>query len=245
MSKRKNSNIMGYNVFCDDLKKIQIPKNGKKIINTLNPHSYVEAKKDPLFQKALHASDMLMPDGTGIAMASKFVNNDPIERIAGADLHKHLLELLNAEHGRCFYMGSTWDTLEKIKERLDREYPNIDAGFHSPPFKEKFTKEDNEEILAAIHAHSPDVLFIGMTAPKQEKWLYEHKDKIDANIICSIGAVFDFYAGTIKRPSEFWQKRGLEWLPRLVNEPRRLWKRNFVSTPKFLFEMMLYKVKKY
>ena len=235
MGKRKINKIMGYDVYSDDVKKIEIPKNRKKIINTINPHSYITAKNDKTFEEALRCSDILLPDGSGIVLASKHVNGDNIQKIAGSDLHIHLLELLNAEHGTCFYMGSSWGTLEKIKERLNREFPNVEAGFYSPPFKEKFSEKDNNDILKAINDFKPDVLFIGMTAPKQEKWLYEHKDKIDANIICAIGAVFDFYAGTIKRPSQLWIDLHLEWLPRFVNEPKRLWKRNLVSTPKFLF----------
>lgn len=244
MTRRKFNEIMGYKVYTDDLKKIQLKNDKKKIINTINPHSYVTAKKDRLFYEALKSSDILLPDGSGIVLASKHVNGDTIQKIAGSDLHIHMLELLHAEKGRCFYMGASWNTLEKIKERLNREFPNVEAGFYSPPFKEKFSKEDNRKIIEAINDFKPDVLFIGMTAPKQEKWLYEHKDRIDANIICSIGAVFDFYAGTVKRPSQLWIDLHLEWLPRFVQEPRRLWKRNFVSTPLFLLDMMLYKKKK-
>jgi N-acetylglucosaminyldiphosphoundecaprenol N-acetyl-beta-D-mannosaminyltransferase len=93
-------------------------------------------------------------------------------------------------------------------------------------------------MIAAINAFKPDILFVGMTAPKQEKWVYAHKAQIDARIICSIGAVFDFYAGTVKRPSAFWINLGLEWLPRLLKEPRRLARRNFISTPAFLWDVV-------
>ena len=85
------------------------------------------------------------------------------------------------------------------------------------------------------------MLFIAMTAPKQEKWLNKHRDHIDVNIICSIGAVFDFYAGTVERSSQFWIDNHLEWLPRLFMEPERLWKRNFISTPLFLWDILIYK----
>lgn len=157
-------------------------------------------------------------------------------------MHPHLLRLLNEQGGRCFYMGSSQDTLDKIQSRLLEEYPNIRAVFYSPPYKEHFSDKDNVEILAAIKYFKPDVLFVGLTAPKQEKWLQEHKDDIDASVLCCIGAVFDFYAGTVKRPSQFWLDIHLEWLPRLLNEPKRLWRRNFVSTPLFLWDLFLYKV---
>jgi len=175
-------------------------------------------------------------------MAAKYCNGEVIKKIAGNDLHAHLLKLLNEQGGSCFYMGSSNTTLGKVKERINRECPNIRAGFYSPPYKAQFSDEDNQAIVEAIQAFKPDVLFIGMTAPKQEKWLHQHKDEIDFKVASSIGAVFDFYTGTIHRPSQFWINIHLEWLPRLLKEPKRLWRRNFVSTPLFLIDMLLFKV---
>ena len=97
--------------------------------------------------------------------------------------------------------------------------------------------------MNVINEYKPDVLFIAMTAPKQEKWLNKHKDHIDVNIICSIGAVFDFYAGTVERSSQFFIDHHIEWLERLFREPKRLWRRSFISTPLFLWDMLLYKLK--
>lgn len=89
----------------------------------------------------------------------------------------------------------------------------------------------------------PDILWVGMTAPKQEKWIYKNRDKLDVKFIGAIGAVFDFYAGKVKRSHPAFQKMGLEWLPRLLQEPQRLWRRNFVSNPKFMFDVMIHRVK--
>ena len=93
-------------------------------------------------------------------------------------------------------------------------------------------------MIDAVNAFRPDVLFVGMTAPKQEKWVAQHHADIDATVICSIGAVFDFFTGNVKRPGQFWQNMGLEWLPRLLGEPKRLFKRNFYSTPRFMWEVV-------
>ncbi len=98
-------------------------------------------------------------------------------------------------------------------------------------------------LLNLINDFSPDVLFVGMTAPKQEKWLHEFKDRLNFDVASSIGAVFDFYVGTVKRPSKIWIKLHLEWLPRLLKEPKRLWRRNFISTPLFFFEILKFKFK--
>jgi N-acetylglucosaminyldiphosphoundecaprenol N-acetyl-beta-D-mannosaminyltransferase len=122
------------------------------------------------------------------------------------------------------------------------EYPQVKVGSFSPPYKAEFTAEESQKMLMKIQEFNPDVLFVGMTAPKQEKWVQNHKNEIHANVVCSIGAVFDFYAGTVKRPSAFWINLGLEWLPRLLKEPKRLFKRNFISTPRFLWEIVKLKL---
>ena len=233
---------MGYEVYTDDLANLQITEN-KKIINTINPHSYVTAKGDPLFETALRDSNILIPDGSGIVLAAKQIYRKSIKKIAGTDLHYFLLAKMNEVNGKVFYMGASQNTLDKIEERIKLEYPNIKVESYSPPFKPIFSQEEDEIIIEKINAFKPDVLFIGMTAPKQEKWLHQHKEKLDFKIACSIGAVFDFYAGTVQRPSQFWIDLHLEWLPRLLKEPKRLWRRNFVSTPLFLIDLILYKLR--
>ncbi len=232
--------IMNYEVFVDDLETIDLET--KKIINTINPHSYITAKSDMKFKKALQSSDLLIPDGSGIVLAAKQINKKSIKKIAGADLHKFLLSKMNEQSGKVFYMGASQNTLDKIEERIKKEYSNIQVQSYSPPFKFQFSQEDNDIIVSEINKFQPDVLFIGMTAPKQEKWLYEHKEKLRFKVASSIGAVFDFYARTVERPSQFWIDMHLEWLPRLLKEPKRLWKRNFVSAPLFLWDILLYKL---
>jgi len=233
-------NIMGYSVFCDDLATIDLKT--KKVINTINPHSYITAKSDEYFKESLNNSDVLIADGSGIVLAARQIYNRKIKKIAGTDLHIFLIEQMNKEHGKIFYMGASQTTLDKIKARIKLEYPNIRVESYSPPFKPVFSDEDNKVIVNKINEFKPDVLFIGMTAPKQEKWLHQHKSQLDFKVASSIGAVFDFFAGTVERPSQFWLDLHLEWLPRLLKEPKRLWRRNFVSTPLFLFEIVLFKL---
>jgi len=234
-------NLLGFDIFCGQLSDIDI-RSKKFIVNTINPHSYVTTKSDILFSRALKCSDILVPDGSGIVLAAKLINGEKINKIAGADLHKHLLGELNMIGGSVFYMGASQATLDKIQVRLFSDFPNVNVGTFSPPFKETFTHYDNVKIIEKINSFKPDVLFIGMTAPKQEKWLYMNKDKLNFKVASSLGAVFDFYAGTIARPSQFWLDLHLEWLLRLFKEPRRLWKRNFISAPLFLFDILLYKI---
>jgi N-acetylglucosaminyldiphosphoundecaprenol N-acetyl-beta-D-mannosaminyltransferase len=231
---------MNYKVFTENLNVLDL--NKRQIINTINPHSYVTAKEDSKFKKALFSSDILIPDGSGIVFAAKQLHNRKIKKIAGYNLHHFLLSEMNKKNGKIFYMGASENTLFRIEEKIKNEYPNVEVGFYSPPFKDSFTEDENYQIIKNINAFNPDVLFVGMTAPKQEKWLYDNEKKLNFTIASSIGAVFDFYAEVVPRPSNIWIKLHLEWLARLLAEPRRLWKRNFISTPKFLFDMLLYKM---
>jgi N-acetylglucosaminyldiphosphoundecaprenol N-acetyl-beta-D-mannosaminyltransferase len=219
-----------------DISDIQL-NNSRTLISTINPHCYCVTKKDELYREALLQSDILIPDGIGIVWAARFLVGNKIDRITGTDLHSYLLNMVNIKSGKVFYLGSAESTLQKIVARVKTEYPNIKVGTYSPPYKSEFTEEENQAMVKAVNAFQPDVLFVGMTAPKQEKWSYKHKDLLDTKIIASVGAVFDFYAGTIKRPGIVWQKLGLEWLPRLLREPKRLWRRNFISTPCFLWDV--------
>lgn len=224
-----------------NLKNIQINKP-KLIINTINPHSYCVSKKDKDFETALKSSDMLLPDGIGIVWAAKFLKGIKIHKIAGADMHQYLLEQANLKGDRVFYLGASENTLQLIEKRIAKDYQQISVASYSPPFKPAFTAADTNKMLAAVNAFNPKILFVGMTAPKQEKWVFKNKANINANVITSIGAVFDFYAGTVKRSHPFWIKLGLEWLPRFLKDPKRLAQRNLISTPKFIFETFYFKI---
>jgi N-acetylglucosaminyldiphosphoundecaprenol N-acetyl-beta-D-mannosaminyltransferase len=233
-------NILGYNISTDYP---SLPGEYQNIINTLNPHSFCLARKDTLFNKALVAADILIPDGVGIVIASRIIHNIPISRITGSDLHKQMLEVAEQRKLRVFYLGSNEQTLQKIFDRNLKDYPNVHVKTYSPPYKQVFSQIDNELIFSEINNFSPDFLFVGMTAPKQEKWIYENKSQLNAKVICAIGAVFDFYSGEVKRSGKIWISLGLEWLPRLLREPRRLWKRTVISTPLFLFYVFKEKIR--
>jgi N-acetylglucosaminyldiphosphoundecaprenol N-acetyl-beta-D-mannosaminyltransferase len=224
--------LFDYSIFNSSLE--EIDTNSKALINTINQNAYVVAEKDRDFRKALLASDILLPDGISMVAAAKLFFGKKTKKIAGDDLHNHLIKKLDQQGKKCFYLGSSPKTLDKIKQKLSQEFPNVKAGFYSPPFKSEFSPVENKEMIDAINAFQPDVLFIGMTAPKQEKWAHAHKDQVNARLICSVGAVFDFYAGTVQRPGKIWIELGLEWLVRLVKEPKRMWRRYLYNGPVFI-----------
>lgn len=224
---------------------------GKLLINTINAHSYNTARKDSLFAEALTNGDVLLPDGVSIVMACKWIKAKslPKERIAGWDLFAFEMEKLERESEELrtkseeskivMFMGSSQKVLDLIVKRAAEVYPHLKVVTYSPPYKPEFTDEDNKAIIDAIHAANPDLLWIGMTAPKQEKWTYSHWKEL--NIHChvgSIGAVFDFFAGTVKRAPMWWQDHGLEWLYRLLKEPKRMWRRYIIGNALFLWNMV-------
>ncbi|WP_299289391.1 WecB/TagA/CpsF family glycosyltransferase [uncultured Mucilaginibacter sp.] len=235
------SNYAGYNLFTKSLD--DLPQAPKIVINTINQYSFCMAEKEAEFKNALLESEVLLPDGVGIVAAVRLQNGDKINKISGSDLHYHLLNKLNQEYGSCFYLGSTETTLKKIKEKIALEYPNIRVSYYSPPFKATFSDEDNANMVFQVNQFKPDALFVGMTAPKQEKWAIAHKQQLDAKVIGSIGAVFDFYAGTVNRPANFWVNLRCEWFGRLLNEPQRMWKRYLYYGPIFVYTLLKYKIK--
>lgn len=210
----------------------------KKLITTLNAHSYNTLHKDIAFKEAIQKSDILLPDGVSMVWASRFIKGENIKKIAGEDLFYHEMKRVNKLKGKCFFLGSTNENLRLIKERAYKEFPDVSIHSYSPPFKPVFDNEDNQTIIDKINIVKPDVLFIGMTAPKQEKWAFENSNKIDAIHICCIGAVFDFYAGTIKRAPTWMINKGLEWLYRLLKEPKRMWRRYIIGNTIFIFRIL-------
>jgi N-acetylglucosaminyldiphosphoundecaprenol N-acetyl-beta-D-mannosaminyltransferase len=201
-----------------------------------NPHSLVIASKDEQFRESLRAADILVPDGIGIIVGARVLGLPIRQKVAGFDFFRRFSEKAQKKGGiRYFFLGSSPAVLQLIAKRLKCDFPGIHlCGTYSPPFRSVFTEEDDLKMIKAINTARPDVLWVGMTAPKQEKWIYRNRARLQVPFIGAIGAVFDFYAGTKKRSSVFWQKLGLEWLPRFFHEPRRLWERNLKSTPIFL-----------
>ena len=221
-------------------KELEALPEGKLLINTINAHSYNTALKDAFFAEALMKGDALIPDGASIVMACLKLKakSQPTERIAGWDLFTMEMERLNQKGGTCFFMGSSEKVLNLIREKAKTVYPNIRIETYSPPYKPEFSEEENRAIIEAINRANPDLLWIGMTAPKQEKWAYRHWNELDIHCHCgTIGAVFDFFAGTMERAPLWWQEHSLEWLYRLLKEPKRMWRRYIIGNTLFIWNV--------
>lgn len=232
--------IRTYHLYSNNL--TELPQTQKLLITTLNAHCYNVTRKDSFYREALQKSDILIPDGISIVWAARWLQHERIKKIAGADLFFYELNRLEQSNGKCFFLGSSEETLQKITARITREFPNIQIQTYSPPFKSEFSPEDNKAMLATINSFQPDVLMVGMTAPKQEKWAYQHFNKLQVGHICCIGAVFDFYAGTVQRAPGWMISLGMEWLYRLIKEPRRMWRRYLIGNFKFIGYMVEEKI---
>ena len=238
---------------------------GKVLINTINAHSYNTAQKDEAFAEALSTIEngklkmenetecvkFLIPDGSSIVKACRWLKakSQPKERIAGWDLFAFEMQRLEEKSFRfqvsgfkrlkVMFLGSSEKVLALVRERAAVDYPHLEVVTYSPPYKPEFSDEDSHAMIHVINEADPDLLWIGMTAPKQEKWTYKHWNELNIHCHCgTIGAVFDFYAGTMKRAPLWWQKHSLEWLYRLLSEPRRMWRRYVIGNPLFVWNII-------
>jgi N-acetylglucosaminyldiphosphoundecaprenol N-acetyl-beta-D-mannosaminyltransferase len=233
--------LQSFHIFDKPINKLS--NQSRLLITTINAHCYNMTRLDIFYQEALLNSDVLIPDGISVVWAIRWLTGQRLKKIAGADLFFYELKRLQQIRGKCFFLGSTESTLYQIKERIAREYPDISVRTYSPPYKPEFSEQDNLAMLNAINEFQPDVLMVGMTAPKQEKWAYQHFNQLNTGHICCIGAVFDFYAGTINRAPAWMIKIGLEWFYRLMKEPRRMWHRYLVGNIRFIGYIIQEKLK--
>lgn len=199
-----------------------------------NPHSMVVAQADADFRAALDACSAIVADGVGLTLAGKLVGADVGPRITGMDFFLGLMARVDRRGGRVFFLGSTDHVLQRLVAKARRQFPNLHISVLSPPFG-TWSDAENQAVIDTVRAAHPDVLWVGMTAPKQEKWVHRCVSQLDVPVVGSVGAVFDYYAETVHRAPEWFCTHGLEWLYRLLHEPQRLWRRTLISTPAFLW----------
>lgn len=211
-------------------------RTSQRVFVCANPHSLVVAQHDPEFYSALTHADLVVADGVGTSLMAYLVGCQIGPRITGTDYFYGVLNALQQRgSGRVFFFGSSPQVLDRIAERFTREFPMLTlCGALSPPYG-AWSELENHRMVKAINDAKPDVLWVGMTAPKQEKWVEANRSQLAVPVIGSIGAVFDFYAGTYPRAPKLVCEIGLEWAYRFIREPCRMWRRNFVSAPRFVW----------
>lgn len=215
-------------------------KTLQRVFACANPHSLVVAQKDEEFKSALTHADLVVADGVGASLMARLIGCRLGPRITGTDYFQGVLHALQrCGSGRVFFFGSSQQVLDRIAKRFAVDFPALTlCGSLSPPFG-TWSEIENLRMVREINDTKPDVLWVGMTAPKQEKWVAANRRQLNVPVIGSIGAVFDFYAGTYSRAPKWVCGLGLEWAYRLLLEPRRMWQRNFVSAPKFVWLVLM------
>lgn len=204
-----------------------------KYICVSNVHTTVMSYEDERYRQIQNSAAMALPDGAPLSSYSRKKGFKEARRVTGPDLMLEIFRISREKGYRHFFYGATQETLDTIRAVLERDYPDLTvAGMYSPPFR-PLTKAEDEEIVRIINDASPDFIWIGLGAPKQEEWMYEHKDKV-TGVMIGVGAGFDYLAGFIKRAPMWMQNMSLEWLYRLLQDPKRLWKRYFTTNVKFI-----------
>jgi N-acetylglucosaminyldiphosphoundecaprenol N-acetyl-beta-D-mannosaminyltransferase len=196
-------------------------------------HSVVTTTSDVEFKIAVNNADLATPDGAPIALALRWLGHPKQERINGPDLMMRYLAEAERRGQSVFFYGSTETTLSKLRAALAVRFPLLRiGGSYSPPFR-PLTLEEDEQAVSMINDSGANVVFVGLGCPKQEKWMAEHRNRVNA-VMIGVGAAFDYHAGVVKRAPLWWQRNGLEWLYRLGSEPRRLFWRYMVTNTLFV-----------
>jgi N-acetylglucosaminyldiphosphoundecaprenol N-acetyl-beta-D-mannosaminyltransferase len=200
-------------------------------------HGVAEARQDPHFREILNRADLVVPDGMPLVWLGRRHGHSLRRRVAGSELMMEFCEKTGSRYRHFFYGGAP-GVAENLAGILRRRYQIIVAGTYVPPFR-PLTEEEERDVAALIEKAAPDVLWVGLSTPKQEKWMHEHHTKFRVPVMFGVGAAFDINSGRLRRAPGWMRESGLEWLFRLLSEPRRLWRRYLITIPKSMWSVSL------
>lgn len=210
---------------------------------TPNVDHIVRLQKDIELNKIYEEASLVLPDGMPLIWASRFLKTPLKEKISGSDLFIKACELSSEKEYKLYFLGGREGAAKGTAKTLRRRYPNIKiCGFYSPPFGFEKDDKENTKIVKNIQDAKPDILFVGLGSPKQEKWIYKYKNKYQVPVSIGIGVTFEFVSGMVRRAPSWMQKTGLEWFWRLIQEPKRLWKRYLINDPIFFWLVLKQKL---
>lgn len=207
----------------------------KGYVTVNNVHTMIEGFQDELYQDIINNSFLSIPDGKPLQIVGRLKGNKEISRLFGPTVMEKFVDWGRTDGVKHFFFGSSEENLIKLKVAIETKYPGINiAGMIAPPFK-RMTEWDNEKFVQKINEAKPDFIWVGLGAPKQEMWMYENYKKIHKGLLFGIGAGFAYLAGDTKHAPQWMKNLALEWMYRLIQEPKRLWKRYLKTIPQFLF----------
>jgi len=202
-------------------------------------HGLLEADKDRQLKNILNSAEIWAPDGIAPVLVARLRGHRKVQRTPGAEIMLEFLRRANQKNYASYFYGTTDESLGALAERVSRRYPGHRiAGLFAPPFR-PLTPDEDKEIIDKINAARPDVLWVGLGMPKQDIWIYERLDRLRVPMAIGVGAAFAFLAGTVRRCPEWVGRMGFEWTYRLVKEPKKLWRRDLIDGPIFLFRLGL------
>lgn len=197
-------------------------------------HGVTEAQHDPAFKKILNAADMVVPDGMPLVWVGRLRGHQLRRRVYGPELMLSFCEQTASKGYRHYFYGGALGVAEKLATVLQARFPGLQvSGIYAPPFR-PLTQEEDEDVVATINRAAPDIVWVGLSTPKQERWMFEHRARLRAPVLIGVGAAFDINANSKKQAPAWMREHGLEWLFRLLQEPRRLWKRYLIYGSEFL-----------
>jgi N-acetylglucosaminyldiphosphoundecaprenol N-acetyl-beta-D-mannosaminyltransferase len=212
-----------------------LERKNKGYVCITGVHGVSEAQKDASFRAILNRSFLNTPDGMPMVWMGRLQGFNQIGRVYGPDLMLRVCELTRSGEYTHFLYGGGPGVAEELKSRLERRFSGLRiVGTHSPPFRQPTDAEVND-LVRQVGELRPDIIWVGLSTPKQEKFMAENWQRLDATLFFGVGAAFDFHAGRVRQAPRIMQRSGLEWLFRLGCEPRRLWKRYLKNNPVFLF----------
>ena len=213
-----------------------IQSQERLVIGVVNAAKIVRMQKQPPLREAVLGADLVLADGMSVVWASRILGQPLPERVAGIDLFYSLLDLAN-KHNYCVYLlGAEQNVLDKVIQRINEKYPNVGIAGSQNGY---FTDQEAATVAENIRNSNADILFVAITSPKKEVFLEAFGDNLNVPVCHGVGGTFDIMAGKVKRAPEFWQRMGLEWLYRTLQEPKRMWKRYLVTNSQFLWMLLV------
>lgn len=211
-------------------------------VSALAVHGLMESINNQNLKRVINQIDLIVPDGQPVRWAlNSFYKLGMKDRVYGPELTLRVLERANYEELKVYLFGSTESTLQLLKNFINKRFPKVSiCGIHIDRFREATLEEDLKDI-EKINRSGAQIVLVGRGCPRQELWVANHKGKVNA-VMMAVGAAFDFHAGTLKQAPSWMQKNGLEWLFRLLMEPKRLAKRYFVTNSQFIFTFLKFKL---
>jgi N-acetylglucosaminyldiphosphoundecaprenol N-acetyl-beta-D-mannosaminyltransferase len=200
-------------------------------------HGVSEARNDPGFKTILNDADLVVPDGMPLVWLGRWHGHLLRRRVYGPELMETFCRETGSRY-RHFFYGSTSEVVESLAASLRERFHIVVAGTFCPPFRD-LTKEEDNLVVDRVNGSAPDVLWVGLSTPKQERWMYEHRSRLSVPVLLGVGAAFDLNSGRLRSAPEWMRENGMEWLFRLLVEPRRLWKRYLVRIPSAIWSISL------